>query len=314
MEKEVSEIDGIGPSTEESLEEVGITSVEELAESSIEKITESGMSASRAKKIRKRASEKTIIIQSTSDVEEEYENKKTISTGIDALDEVIEGGWQEEAVISIYGDSSTGKTQLCMLSLVEAVRQTNEDAIYIETEKDRYRPQRIESICNGYEDIDYETAKDKIHRVKAHGLDKQRSAYDAVANEFEEVSIVVVDSLVAQIRLSDQFQDRSDYGKRSNLVGNHLKAIEDMSKSLRCPALFTNQIYEVPDSGGPYQKTEVRQYGGLKIQYVAQYSVFMEEGHADSYLCNVEAHPSTGDSKVNIIIKEHGIEEVGSED
>lgn len=306
---ELKDLDGVGPATVESLEEQNITSIDNLAESDIETIAECGMSEDRASDLKYTAKQNTITIQSVNEVEEEYESNKTITTGIPKLDEAIEGGWEQEAVVSIYGDSSTGKTQLCMQALVEAVRDTGQDAVYIETEKNRFRPERIENICGGYDDIEYNDVLGKIHRVKAHDLDKQLSAYSSVANEFSEIAIVVIDSLVAQFRLSDQFADRSDLGKRSNLIGKHLKKIEKMAEKLQCPALFTNQIYEVPDTN-PYQSVQIRQYGGKKIQYVAQYSILMEEGAGNTFVCNVEAHPSTGDSEVNILIKEDGIEPV----
>ena len=310
---DLQSIDGIGPSTEESLNEIGVNTIEELSNASVEDISSCGMSESRARDVKQKAKENTITIQSIDDVEDEYKSNKTITTGIDKLDEVIEGGWEQESVVSIYGDSSTGKTQLCMQALVEGVRQTELDAIYIETEKNRFRPERIENICKGYDDVDYEEVKSKIHRVKAYDLEKQLSSYGKVSNTFPEVSIVVVDSLVAQFRLSDEFTDRSDYGKRGVEMSRHLKGMERMAEQLSCPVLFTNQIYEVPDSNGPYQSIQVRQYGGKKIQYVAQYSVFMEEGRGDKFKCNVEAHPSSGDSVIEIEIKEDGIDCIDSD-
>lgn len=307
MATDIGDIDGIGPSTIEKLEDNEIKSIDDLANADVEDITTSGISNTKAKEFIHEANKSTVTIQSTGDVEQEYKNKKTITTGIKELDNTIEGGWQEEAVVSIYGDSSTGKTQLCMQALVEGVRQTGEDAIYIETEKDRYRPERIQNLMEAYENMDYDRDKDKIHRVKAYDLDRQFNAYSAVIDQFNKASMVVVDSLVAQFRLSDKFGDRSTLGKRGQLMGKHLKKIQEMATYLECPALFTNQIYEVPDSN-PYGGDQKRQYGGKKVQYVAQFSIMMEESHGDLFSCNVEAHPSQGDAEVIISINKDGIE------
>lgn len=308
---EITDISGVGPSVKESLNEHGIEDIDDIIDTTVEELSEvKGISSSRAEKVKRRAEQSTVIFQTSEDVEEEYNSYNKVSTGIDSLDNVIEGGWEQESVVSIYGDSSTGKTQMCMQALAEAVRQTDSKAVYIETEKNRYRPDRIKNICNGFDDTSYEEINDKIIRVKAHDLELQLSSYTKVVEELEDVSLIVVDSLVKNFRLSEQFEDRSDYGKRGRIMSKHLKAMENMAEQLEAPVLFTNQVYENPDSGGPYSKIEKIQYGGKKIQYVSQYSIFMEEGAGDTFVCNVESHPSTGDNQINIIINEDGIEEV----
>jgi DNA repair protein RadB len=308
---EITDISGIGPSVQESLNEHGIETIDDIINSTVDELSEvKGISSSRANNIKRRAEQSTVVFQTSEDVEEEYNSYNKISTGIDSLDECIEGGWEQESVVSIYGDSSTGKTQMCMQALAEAVRQTNNKAVYIETEKNRYRPERIKDICDGFDDTDYEEISDKIIRVKAHDLEIQLSSYSKIVEELEDVSIVVVDSLVKNFRLSERFEDRSDYGKRGRIMSKHLKAMENMAEELECPVLFTNQVYENPDSGGPYSKVEKIQYGGKKIQYVSQYSIFMEEGAGDTFVCNVESHPSTGNSQINIDVTEKGITEL----
>jgi DNA repair protein RadB len=308
---DLQDINGVGPSVEESLNDHGIKNIDDVIDSTKEELSEvNGISSSRAEDIKKKAEESKVIFQTSEDVEEEYNSYNKVSTGIETLDRAIEGGWEQESVVSIYGDSSTGKTQMCMQALAESVRQTGNKAVYIETEKNRYRPQRIKNICEGFENTEYSEINDKIIRVKAHDLELQLSSYNKVIQDLENVCLIVVDSLVKNFRLSEEFEDRSDYGKRGRIMSKHLKAMENMAERKECPVLFTNQVYENPDSGGPYSKIEKIQYGGKKIQYVSQYSIFMEEGAGDTFVCNVESHPSTGNTEISIVINEKGIEEV----
>lgn len=300
MAQEIGDIDGVGSTTEDKIKEAGIDSIDDLAQADPEDISGSGISKSRAVDFINAAKQSAVIIQSGTEVEKEYEEYTTVSTGIPSLDDAIEGGWEEEAVISLWGESGSGKTQLAMKALVEGVKQTGKPGIYIETEKNRFRPQRIRDLSDGDDEI-----LSKIHRVKAYGIDMQYNSYSKVIESFDEAGIVVVDSLTARIRLSDDFSDRSSFSQRSSLLGKHLEKVEEIGESLRCPVLFTNQAYKNPDSYGK----NVIQYGGSLIRHTAQFFINMESV-GDVHKANVQNHPSTGNTEVVIDIQTNDIEDV----
>jgi RecA/RadA recombinase len=297
MATELSDISGLGPKTVESLEGNDITSIEDLANSSIEEITECGISNSRAKDFKYKAKQNTVTLQTGLEVEEEYNNKNRIQSNIEELDEHIEGGFEESSVVSIWGDSDTGKSQLAQKMLVEGYEQTSKPSILIETEKDRFRPDRIKNLASK------EDTLENIIRVKAYDIDKQYSSYGKIMEEFNEVSVVVIDSLTAQIRLSPDFQGRQDLPERSNIVKEHLGKIEDVSEYLECPVLFTNQASVNPDSYG----ANMVQYGGKLIQYVALYHLQMKQAQGELFEVNIQQHPSTGNNSLLIDIGEDDI-------
>jgi DNA repair protein RAD51/DNA repair protein RadA len=297
---ELKDIDGIGPSTEESLNEVDINSIDDLANASIEDISNAGMSNSRAKDVKFKAKQNTVTLQTGVEVEEEYEDKNRIQSNIDELDEYIEGGFEESSVVSIWGDSDTGKSQLAQKMLIEGYEQTSKPAILIETEKDRFRPERIKKLSN------QEDTLNNIIRVKAYDIEKQYSAYGKIMEEFNEASVVVIDSLTAQIRLSPDFQGRQDLPERSNTVKEHLSKIEDISEYLECPVIFTNQASVNPDSYG----ANMVQYGGKLIQYVALYHLQMKQAQGELFEVNIQQHPATGNNSLLIDIGEESIQGV----
>ena len=294
---EIDDINGIGPATVESLNNSGINSIEELANSSVEDIANAGMSTSRAKDIKFKAKQNTVTWQTGVEVQEEYDNKNRIKSNIEKLDEYMEGGFEESSVVSIWGDSDTGKSQLAQKMLVEGYEQTGKPAILIETEKDRFRPERIKALASK------EDTLENIIRVKAYDIEQQYSSYGKIMNEFEEVSVVVIDSLTAQIRLSPDFQGRQDLPERSNVVKEHLSKIEDISEYLECPVLFTNQASVNPDSYG----ANIVQYGGKLIQYVALYHLQMKQAQGELFEVNIQQHPSTGNNSLLIDIGENSI-------
>lgn len=301
MAVSIGDIDGVGPKTEASLKDNGIESLEDLATMPIEDIAASGMSTERAKDLQHSAKQSTVIIQSGNEVEKEYDEKKQIQSNIEELDTALEGGFTEEAVISVWGESGSGKTQLCMKALVEGVKQTGENAVFIETEKDRFRPERLEALS------DRDDILEKVHRVKAYSIDQQYGSYDKIMEYFNEASIVVVDSLTARIRLSADFQGRESLSGRSGELGKHLIKLEEIGERLECPVLFTNQAYKNPDSYGK----NVIQYGGSKIRHTAQFFIYMSQGTGETHVAEVQNHPSTGNTEIVVNINENDIDQMG---
>jgi len=297
MATELKEISGVGNKTIESLNSNGINTIEDLANSSIEEITECGISNNRAKDFKFKAKQNTVTLQTGVEVEEEYSNKNRIKSNINELDNYIEGGFEESSVVSIWGDSDTGKSQLAQKMLIEGYEQTGKPSILIETEKDRFRPDRIKALANK------EDTLENIIRVKAYDIDQQYSAYGKIMEEFDEVSVVVIDSLTAQIRLSPDFQGRQDLPQRSNIVKEHLSKIEDVSEYLECPVLFTNQASVNPDSYG----ANMVQYGGKLIQYVALFHVRMKQAQGELFEAKIQQHPATGNNSLLIDIGENDI-------
>jgi len=294
---ELEDISGVGSKTVESLNNNGINSIDDLANASIEDISESGMSTSRAKDIKYKAKQNTITIQTGVEVQEEYDNKNKIKSNVEELDEALEGGFEEGSVISIWGESGTGKSQLAQKLLVEGYEQTGKPSIIVETEVDRFRPKRIDALASKDDTVE------NIHRVKAYSIDQQYSSYGKVMDTFDEAAVIVVDSLTARIRLSSDFDGRGTLSERSNELGRHLLKLEEMADRLSCPVLFTNQAYKNPDSYGK----NVLQYGGAKIKHTSQAHIMMSEAKGELFEAEVQNHPSTGNTSTLIDIGENSI-------
>jgi len=300
MATELEDISGVGSKTVESLKNNGINSIEDLANTSIEEITECGISNSRAKDFKFKAKQNSISIISATDVREENKEKRTISTGLSKLNEYTEGGLSDGEIVAAYGSDGSGKTQLAFQLAVSAVENDGGPVIWIETERSRFQPNRIEEIATE------ESTLDEIYRVKAYDLDSQYNAYHKIKESFDEVSMVIVDSLTARFRLTDKFEDRSNLSARSSELGKHINAIEGMVDKLHCPCLVTAQIYDAPTQ---YSSGDLM-WGGSLLKHSVIYKLYMKDGQGETHEVKVEQHPSTGDNTFNININENGIEEI----
>lgn len=300
MAEELGDLDGVGPKTKHKLKQSGIESLDDLANAEVDDLASNGMSESRAKDFIDKAKQSAVIIQSGEEVVEEYENKDTISTGINSLDDMLGGGWEEGYVIALPGQSGAGKTQLCFQSMVSAVEQTGKPAVYIETERGRYRTDRLNKLANESD------TQENIYRVKAYDLDQQMQAYRKLRDHFDDLSLVVVDSFTARFRLSEKFDGRGSLSERSTEMAKHLTELENMAENLQVPILITAQIYSNP---GQYGKSEYI-YGGSLFMHTVGYFLHMKPDSGHMVEAQLRNHPGKDDSETSIRIGDDTLDSI----
>jgi len=110
---------------------------------------------------------------------EEYwdkrQNVQYISTGCKALDDLLGGGIETQAVTEFVGEFGAGKTQLChqlcvMVQLPLEKGGLNAKAVYIDTEG-TFRPERIIQIAE-YRELDPRQALRNIIYARAYSLNE----------------------------------------------------------------------------------------------------------------------------------------------
>lgn len=302
---ELTDLKGVGSVTQERLADAGIEDVESLAKTTVDNLTESGVSDNKAKRLINRAKEEEIIIKTGDDIKQEYDDKEYVPTGLDALDDILGGGWEPGFIAAVSGGSGGGKTQVCFQAMVKAVEYTGSPAVYIETEPGRYRPERLANLSNK------EDTQSKIHKVEAYDLDSQLKAVSKLKNNYTEgdLSMVVVDSFTARFRLSDKFESRSDLQSRSKLMGKHLTRMEDLARGLDIPVVITAQVYGNP---GGYGSPE-SMYGGSLMQHTVGCIVHMKKAQGSLRKAKLSGHPGQEDAECHLTITDDEVRSVDAE-
>lgn len=296
---ELAELNGVGDATEERIRSAGVESVSQLAETEVTDLTETGLSESKAEKLVSRAKRQTVVLQSAADARAEREKKDHIGTGMDALDDVLGGGWREGHIAGISGESSSGKTQLAFHAIGAAVEQTGDPAVYIETERERFDEGRIAALSG----LDRDVVEEKVFRAKAYSLDQQYEAYAAVADAFDTVSLVVVDSFTARFRLAEAFEGRGSLTERNAEMARHLNGVERMVDQLGCPALLTLQIMGNPTAYGSGEAT----WGGSLMDHTITYLVKMSHAKGEFRRARLLGHPSEPEDEVLVTVSDDGL-------
>lgn len=297
---EVTELTGVGQVTyNDKLKPAGFDSIDKIAKSTVDELVdEAGLTEGKAEKIHQRANREAVILQTGQDVQDEYDAKGYVTSGMKKLDRLLGGGWEEGFLITLSGEAGSGKTQVAFNSMVHAVETEGKPAVYIETEPNRYRPERLRSLSND------ENTQQDIYRIKAYDLEKQKLAYEKVREAFDEVSLVVVDSFTARFRLAEQFDGRGSLSQRSEEMGAHLRRLERLCSEVDAPVILTAQVYGNPSGFGAGDAV----YGGSLMQHTVSCFVNMKSSSGNLKEAQLRGHPGQADEEVYVNIGENQLE------
>ena len=107
---------------------------------------------------------------------EKRKNLCYITSGSNAVDELLKGGLETGSITELYGEFRTGKTQLCHHLCVSCQLPFKDGggqgmAMYIDCEG-TFRPERLVPIAKRYK-LDPDQVLDNIAFARAHSTDQQ---------------------------------------------------------------------------------------------------------------------------------------------
>ena len=118
-----------------------------------------------------------------------------ITSGSNILDFLLEGGYEKDAITTIYGPAGSGKTNLLLLAAVEVAKR-NKKVIYIDTEGG-FSITRLKQIAPKHEKI-----MSNIIFFKPTTFEEQKKVFEklrSVTNS--KIGLIVVDTISMLYRL-----------------------------------------------------------------------------------------------------------------
>jgi DNA repair protein RadA len=251
---------------------------------------------------------------------EYYNNRRRsierISTGSKKLDELLAGGIETKAVTQFYGESGSGKTQIChILSSIVSQDKSNGGldgkGIYIDTEGS-FRPERIEQIATA-RGFDVNLTLENIIMKNPISVDEQEQLIEKDIyhdlNESENsrrVKLIVVDSPVALNR--SEYVGRKMLSERQQKLYKFMMSLMQLSQKYNLAVVVTNYATTVPDSTMD-QDESCKPYGGNVMGHATSYGIHLsriatETGIFRAQLVKSSYHPW---GEVSFMIKSHGI-------
>ncbi len=237
---------------------------------------------------------------------EERIRVKKITTGSFALDALLGGGIETQAITEFFGAYGSGKTQICHQLAVNVQLPDEKGGLaakvaYIDTEN-TFRPERIKVMAEAKGLDPMETLRN-IYIAKARTSSHQMLLVDDIYG-LEGVRLIIVDSLTSHFRA--EYIGRESLAARQQKLNKHLHALLNLAEELNAAVIVTNQVMGKPSAYGDPEEP----IGGHVLGHTATFRIRLKRlkgGLRSAYLLD---SPHLPEGEVIIRVGEKGIEDV----
>ncbi|XP_022760185.1 meiotic recombination protein DMC1 homolog isoform X2 [Durio zibethinus] len=205
-----------------------------------------------------------------------------ITTGSQALDELLGGGIETSAITEAFGEFRSGKTQLahtlCVSTQLPAnMRGGNGKVAYIDTEG-TFRPDRIIPIAERF-GMDPGAVLDNYNLLL--GLAAKMSE--------EPFRLLIVDSVIALFRVD--FTGRGELAERQQKLAQMLSRLTKIAEEFNVAVYMTNQVIADP-GGGVFISDPKKPAGGHVLAHAATIRLMFRKGKGEQRVCKVFDAPN----------------------
>jgi DNA repair protein RadB len=184
--------------------------------------------------------------------------EQRITTGLEILDILLEGGIEKDAITTVFGPAGSGKTNIAMLTALGIARR-GKKAIYIDTEGG-FSMTRLKQVCP-----DYKKLIEHILFLNPTSFDEQKKSFEKLKNLISsksgsKIGIIIVDTLGMLYRLERSTGDEQSHGYHREL-GMQVSLLNEICRKYGIPVLVMNQVY------ADFENSGVRMVGGDIINY-----------------------------------------------
>ncbi len=181
------------------------------------------------------------------------------------LDNLLLGGVEAGALTNFCGPPGSGKTNICMLAAISAVR-SGKKAIYIDTESG-FSFERFQQLAGSDTETmlgDIVFLEPKNFKAQEEMIKKSKSLLST-----GDFGLIVLDSSVALYRL--EYAETDDVMKANKQLGIHLSMLSGMARDFKIPVVITAHVYKKNDSD------TLDVIGGDAIKYWCKSIVLIEK-------------------------------------
>src|ERR687887_253794 len=317
VDLEIQDIEGIGPTTARKLKEAGIVSVMDLAVASADELavdinSSKETAATFIMAAQRLLRESNILEKEFVTAESALEKRKALmrcSTGSRALDELLLGGIETQAVTEFYGEFGSGKSQICHTLCVMARQPIklgglDGGTIYIDTEG-TFRPERVQDIARarGYDSIDVlkNIAVCKVYN-SSH-LELIVKNLGKYVDDFK-AKLVIIDSIISLHRA--EFAGRGTLADRQQRLNTMLHKVIRLAEIYNIAIVITNQVQSSPDTffGDPTKAA-----GGNVLGHASTYRIYLRKS-GENRIAKMIDSPYHPYSDARFTVNERGTDDI----
>jgi len=234
------------------------------------------------------------------------------STGSGALDDLLLGGIETQAVTEFYGEFGSGKSQICH-TLCATARQPVEsggldaNTIYIDTEG-TFRPERVQEIARsrGYDSTQILKSIAVCKVYNSSHLELIIKNLGKYVDDFK-AKLVVIDSVISLHRA--EFAGRGTLADRQQRLNSMLHKIIRLAEIYNIAVVITNQVQSSPDTffGDPTKAA-----GGNVLGHASTYRIYLRKS-GENRIAKMIDSPYHPYSDVRFTVNERGSDDIEEE-
>jgi DNA repair protein RadA len=282
---DIQDIPGIGPTTAKKLRDAGVLTVMDLAVTSSEELSVEINSSKESAAAFIIAAQQ--LLRDSNLLDKEFvtadvalEKRKSLlrcTTGSNALDKLLLGGIETQAITEFYGEFGSGKSQICHTLCVTASQPVENGgfgsgSIYIDTEG-TFRPERVDQIAVS-RGLDPTSVLKSIAVCKVYNsshLELIIKDLGKYINDFK-ARLVIIDSIISLHRA--EFAGRGTLADRQQRLNSMLHKIIRLAEIYNISVVITNQVQSSPDTffGDPTKAA-----GGNVLGHASTYRIYLRK-------------------------------------
>ena len=306
----IEDLPGVGPATAEKLREAGFEELLGLAVMSPADLAEEAeLGEAVSAKIIAAAKKMANIggfVSGDALLERRREVQK-LSSKVQSIDDLLGGGFETQALVEVYGEFGSGKTQIghqlaVNCTLPEDQGGLDGDVFYIDTE-DTFRPERITQMARGH-GLDPDYVLSRIHVARAYNSAHQMLLADEIKRMSKglNVKMIIVDSLTSHFRA--EFIGRGMLARRQQKLNSHLKDLKKLADVNNALVLVTNQVHSKPDAmwGDP-----TKPIGGHILAHASTFRLYLRKAKGGRRIARLVDSPNLPDGECVYQVTEEGL-------
>lgn len=287
--KELQQFKSVSSEIIQKLKQQGIGNLEVIAgKDPLDLVDELGITQAKAKKLIKQAKDNLkFYFQTATQALQRRKNVMRLKSGCNAIDELVNGGFETQSIIEFYGEFGAGKIQFVDQLSVLAQKPVNQGglngaALVIDTEN-KYRPERVKIIAKRFE-MDQAQTLQNIVIARPHSSDQQITIIEKINQSSDlkqtlgkqmkkRIRLIIIDSLVAKFR--NQYVGRGTLSERQQKLNKHLGHCLSYATTNNAIVMVTNQVVSNPDF--LYTGQMIKPVGGNIVGHSSSYRFYLRK-------------------------------------